>query len=47
VSFRNVMVLGHGPAFKVLAYDAVFAVAVLALGAWAFGRQQRVFSEIV
>ena len=47
VSFRNVVELGHGPTFKVLAYDAAFAVAVLALGAWTFGRQQRVFSEIV
>ena len=47
VSFRNVVVLDHAPAFRLLAYDAAFAVVVLAVGAWAFGRWQRLFSEIV
>ena len=47
VSFRNVVVLDHGPDFGLLAYDAAVALAVLALGAWAFGRHQRVFSEVV
>ena len=47
VSFRNVIVLDRGPAFTLLAYDALFALAVLGLGAWAFGRRQRVFSEVV
>ena len=47
VSFRNIVVLDQAPAFRLLAYDAAFAVVLLALGAWAFGRWQRVFSEIV
>jgi ABC-type polysaccharide/polyol phosphate export permease len=47
VSFRNVVVLDHPPALRLLAYDAGFAVVMLGLGAWAFGRWQRVFSEIV
>jgi ABC-type polysaccharide/polyol phosphate export permease len=47
VSFRNIVVLAHGPAFRLLAYDAAFASAMLAVGAWAFGRWQRLFSEIV
>ena len=47
VSFRNVVVLDHGPSFRLLAYDLGFALVVLALGAWAFGRWQRVFSEVV
>ena len=46
VSFRNIVVLDHAPAFRLLAYDAAFAVVILAVGAWAFGRWQRVFSEI-
>lgn len=47
VSFRNVVVLGHGPSFRLLAYDAAVAIAVLALGAWAFARYERTFSEVV
>jgi lipopolysaccharide transport system permease protein len=47
VSFRNIVLLDHPPAFRLLAYDAAFAVVMVALGAWAFGRWQRVFSEIV
>ena len=47
VSFRNIVVLDHAPALRLLAYDAAFAVVILAVGAWAFGRWQRLFSEIV
>ena len=47
VSFRNIVVLDHAPAFRLLAYDAAFAAVMLALGAWAFSRWQRVFSEIL
>lgn len=47
VSFRNIVVLDHGPAFRLLAYDAGVALVMLAVGAWAFARWQRVFSEIV
>lgn len=47
VSFRNVVVLDHAPAFRLLAYDAAFAMVVLGIGAWAFARWQRVFSEVV
>jgi lipopolysaccharide transport system permease protein len=47
VSFRNIVVLGHAPAFRLLAYDAAFAVLMLGVGAAAFGRWQRVFSEVV
>ena len=47
VSLRNIVVLDHPPAFGLLAYDAAFAVVMLGAGAWAFGRWQRVFSEIV
>ncbi|HEX3622289.1 MAG TPA: ABC transporter permease [Acidimicrobiales bacterium] len=47
VSFRNIVVLDHPPALRLLAYDAGAAVVMVAVGAWAFGRWQRVFSEIV
>ena len=47
VSFRNVVLLNHAPDFRLLAYDAAVAVALLAGGALVFGRSQRVFSEIV
>lgn len=47
VSFRNIVLLDHAPAFRLLAYDAAFALVMLGVGAWAFGRWQRVFSEIV
>ena len=47
VSFRNVVVLDHPPSFRLLAYDATVAFAVLLVGAWAFGRWQRIFSEVV
>jgi ABC-2 type transport system permease protein len=47
VSFRNVVVLNHGPSFRLLGYDAVVAVVTFAVGAYVFQRNQRVFSEIV
>jgi lipopolysaccharide transport system permease protein len=47
VSFRDVVVLNHAPPFRMLAYDAVFAVLALAFGAYVFSRTQRLFSEIV
>ena len=47
VSFRNVVLLNRGPSFRLLAYDAAVAFAVLALGAWLFARRQRTFSEMV
>ncbi|MDQ6799193.1 MAG: ABC transporter permease [Actinomycetota bacterium] len=46
VSFRNVVVLNHAPAFGLLAYDLAVGVVALALGAWIFGRSQRLFAEI-
>ena len=39
--------LDHAPSFRLLAYDAVVALVILAVGAWVFGRWQRLFSEIV
>ena len=47
LSFRNVVVLNRPPTLGLLAYDAVVAVVVLVIGAWAFGRYQKLFSEIV
>ena len=47
VSFRNVVLLGHAPPLRLLAYSAVTAVVALGLGAAAFGRSQRVFPEMV
>jgi ABC-type polysaccharide/polyol phosphate export permease len=47
VSFRDVVVLNHAPPFRLLAYDAVVAVAMLAVGAYVFSRSERLFSEIV
>jgi len=47
VSFRNIVLLAHAPDFGLLAYDACFALVMLAVGAWTFGRLQRVFSEVV
>ena len=47
VSFRNVVVLNHGPSFKLLGYDAVFATVTLVAGVYVFARCQRLFSEIV
>ena len=47
VAFRDVVVLNHAPPFRLLAYDAVVAVVMLAVGAYVFSRSQRLFSEIV
>lgn len=47
VSFRNVILLGHAPDLRLLGYDAVVAICLLVGGAVAFGRGQRLFSEIV
>jgi len=47
VSFRNVVLLNRPPELGLLAYDLAVAVALLALGAYLFGRWQRLFAEIV
>lgn len=47
VSFRNVVMLDQPPALRLLAYDLLFAVVALAIGAWVFQRWQRLFAEIV
>lgn len=47
VSFRNVVLLNHGPSLRLLAYSGAFAVAIAAFGGWIFHRWQRLFSEIV
>lgn len=47
VSFRNVIILSHGPRLGLLAYDAAFALGFLILGALVFNKSQRLFSEIV
>ena len=47
LSFRNVVVLNRPPTAALLAYDAGVAVVALVIGAWAFGRYQKLFSEIV
>ena len=47
VSFRNVVMLNRPPDYKLLAYDAVVAVIALVIGALAFNRWQKLFSEIV
>lgn len=47
IGFRNVVVLDRSPDFGLLAYDLVWAVAVLAVGFYLFHRWQRLFPEIV
>ena len=47
VSFRNVVMLNRPPDYKLLAYDAVVALVALVIGARAFNRWQKLFSEIV
>lgn len=47
VSFRNVVLLNQPPAFRLLAYDALIAVAFLLIGAWVFDRCQRMFPEMI
>lgn len=47
VSFRNVVLLNHGPNLALLGYSALVALAMLALGTAVFARWQAMFSEIV
>lgn len=47
VSFRNVVLLNQPPAFKLLGYDLVAAVAFLLVGAVVFVRSQRMFPEMI
>lgn len=47
VSFRNVLLLNHPPDLKLMGYDALWAVALFAIGAYLFHRWQRLYSEIV
>lgn len=47
VGFRNVVVLNRPPSLRLMAYDGVWAVLMLVIGAWVFQRWQRLFSEIV
>ena len=47
VSFRNVVLLNHGPDLGLLAYSLGVALVVLAVGGLAFRRWERLFAEIV
>jgi ABC-type polysaccharide/polyol phosphate export permease len=47
VDFRNVVVLDRAPGLRLLGYDALVALVLLALGAALFAHWQRQFSEIV
>ena len=47
VSFRNVVVLNHPPALKLLAYGAAWGIVMVVIGTTVFARSQRRFSEIV
>jgi ABC-2 type transport system permease protein len=47
VSFRNVVLLGHGPNFKLLAYDLAFGLVMVGIGFTVFRRYQRLFPEVV
>lgn len=47
VSFRNVVVLDHGPSFTLLGYDFLFGAVMCAVGVFAFQRWQKLFAEIV
>ena len=47
VGFRNAILLERPPDARLLAYDALVAVAALLVGAAVFRRQQRLFAEIV
>jgi len=47
ISFRNVMLLNQAPSAKLLVYDALVALVVLAVGARVFYRAQRLFPEMV
>jgi ABC-2 type transport system permease protein len=47
ISFRNVVVLDHSPSYRLLGYDLLVALVMLAVGALAFQRWQRLFPEYV
>lgn len=47
ISFRNVVVLNRPPDFELLAYNTLFALAALLVGAYVFRRWQGLFAEIV
>jgi len=47
VGFRNALLLGHAPDFRLLGYSAGCAVVLLGLGLWTFNHWQRLFPEIV
>ena len=47
VSFRNVVVLGHPPDFRLLAYSLAFGLVMLAVGYAVFHRCQKLFAEVV
>jgi ABC-2 type transport system permease protein len=47
VSFRNVVLLGHGPDLKLLAYSFGWGVVMVVVGFAVFQRYQKLFAEIV
>ena len=47
ISFRNVVLLGHGPDFELLGYSLAFGLVMLGIGYAVFHRCQRLFAEIV
>ena len=47
VSFRNVVILGHGPDLGLLAYTLAWGVVMLVVGFAVFQRYQKLFAEIV
>ncbi len=47
VSFRNVVLLGHPPDFRLLGYSLAFGLVMLAVGYLVFHRCQKLFAEIV
>jgi lipopolysaccharide transport system permease protein len=47
VGFRNVVILGHAPDFKLLAYSFGWGVVMVVIGFAVFQRYQKLFAEIV
>ena len=47
VAFRNVVILGHAPDFKLLAYSFAWGVVMVVIGFAVFQRYQKLFAEIV
>ncbi len=47
VSFRNVVVLGHGPDYQLLGYSLCVGLVMVVIGYAVFHRFQRLFAEIV